>query len=77
MARSLRSAFTSRIGSRTAGLLATFPLVSLTKSMGTPILVDWPILATCFVAVVVTCLGAAILPTVKLMRLEPAMVFRG
>jgi ABC-type lipoprotein release transport system permease subunit len=45
--------------------------------MGTPILVDWPILAACFAAVVLTCLGAAILPTVKLMRLEPAMVFRG
>jgi putative ABC transport system permease protein len=60
-----------------AGILATIPLVKLTASMGTPILVDWPILAAGFAAVVVTCLGAAILPTLKLMRLEPAMVFRG
>ena len=59
------------------GALATVPLVSLTKSLGTPILVDWPILAAGFAAVVVTCLGAGILPTIKLMRLEPALVFRG
>jgi ABC-type antimicrobial peptide transport system permease subunit len=61
----------------TAGCLATVPMVSLTRGLGTPILVDWPVLAAGLAAVVVTCLGAAILPTVRLMRLEPALVFRG
>ncbi|HOX05783.1 MAG TPA: FtsX-like permease family protein [Planctomycetota bacterium] len=60
-----------------AGLALTLPLISLMRSMGTPMTLTWPLAAGGFAAVVAVCLGAAILPLLKLLRLEPALVFRG
>ena len=60
-----------------AGLLLTLPLIKVMHSLGTPMTLTWPLVVGGFAAVVAVCLGAAILPLLKLLRLEPARVFRG
>jgi len=60
-----------------AGLGLTLPLISVMHSLGTPMTLTWPLVVGGFAAVVAVCLGAAILPLLKLLRLEPALVFRG
>lgn len=60
-----------------AGMLATWPLMHLIRSLGTPMTVTWELAGGGLAAVLTVCLTAAILPTVKLLRLEPALVFRG
>jgi putative ABC transport system permease protein len=60
-----------------AGLLATLPLMHFVRSAGTPMTLTPGLVAGGFAAVLLVCFSAAILPMVKLMRLEPALVFRG
>ena len=60
-----------------AGALLTVPLVWVTRAAGTPMLVTVPLIFGGLGAVLLVCLGAAVLPLVKLLRLEPALVFRG
>lgn len=60
-----------------AGMLATVLVFFLMRSTGTPMILTGELTAGCFGAVVVVCLVAAVLPMAKMIRLEPALVFRG
>lgn len=60
-----------------AGHLASLLLSHLMRSAGVPLLLDWRLALASLAAVGLMCLAAAALPTVRLMRLEPATVFRG
>jgi putative ABC transport system permease protein len=60
-----------------AGLLLTLPLEHLVRAAGTPIAVGWDLLAAGLAAILVVCVAAAVLPALQILRLEPAMVFRG
>ena len=68
--------FVALLGSA-AGLALTLPLVKAMHSLGTPMMLPWQLIAGGLSAVLAMCLGAAILPLVRLLRLEPALVFRG
>ncbi len=73
----LRQALLIAIIGYVLGLSVTWPLAGLMLSSGTPIQISASLLAGGFVAVVAFCLMAAILPLVKVVRLEPALVFQG
>ena len=60
-----------------AGFLLTLPLIKVMHSLGTPMMLTWSLVGGGFAAVLIVCLGVAIMPLLKLLRLEPALVFRG
>jgi putative ABC transport system permease protein len=59
------------------GIAATWPLVRTLCSGGVPILLSPGLVATGFLAIATVCLIAAVMPLAKVLRLEPALVFRG
>jgi putative ABC transport system permease protein len=61
------------LGGQVLSLVLTAPI----RAAGSPILLGGFFTTATAVAAVLICLGAATLPLVRVLRLEPAMVFRG
>ncbi len=59
------------------GQLLSVGLAHLIRTTGSPLELAWDLCAAVLAAVMVTCLAAAALPLRRVLKLEPAMVFRG
>ncbi len=59
------------------GQLLSIGLAGAVRSTGSPMELAWGLSAAVLALVTVTCLAAAVVPLLKVLRLEPAMVFRG
>ena len=60
-----------------AGEALSLALAEAVRASGSPILLDGAFSVATVVAAVLVCLAAAALPMVRVLRLEPAVVFRG
>jgi putative ABC transport system permease protein len=59
------------------GQLLSMGLAILIRAAGSPMELAWGLSATVLTAVLLTCLAAAAAPLLKVLRLEPVVVFRG
>jgi len=60
-----------------AGLAGIFGLVAGGQDSKIALATPWPLLAVSFVLVIAICLLSALISIRKVVRLEPAVVFRG
>lgn len=61
----------------TLGMLVSFFVVRASQHGGAAILLPWPMAVGIFFLTVLMCIGAALVSINKVMRLDPAMVFKG
>jgi putative ABC transport system permease protein len=73
----LKQATISALMGYTLGIIISSVLVYIAKPAGAPVLMNsWIILGT-FLLTLFMCIGAAVISINKVMRLDPAMVFKG